>query len=113
MTSTDSASLITPVSTHKLRFKPEVRERGKISLVRANSDFRLLLAFYRLKTDSIGFKPEVRGRVSKLMVSLDLTRTLPFSDKRSVPACYHGGNISTLDSDFDVHRSGRNKLFET
>ena len=39
----------------------------------------------------------------------NLTRPLPFSDKRSVPACYHGGNISTLDSDSDVHRSLRNK----
>ena len=104
--------MITPLSTHKLRFKPEVRERDKISLVRTNSDFRLLLAFYQLKTDNFGFKPEVRGRVSKLMVSLDLTRTLPFSEKRSVPACYHGGNISILDSDFDVHRSRRNKQFE-
>ena len=39
----------------------------------------------------------------------NITRPLPFSDKRSVPPCYHGGNISTLDSDSDAHRSRRNK----
>ena len=54
----------------------------------------------------------LRGN-SLILMDYPLTRPLPFSDKRSVPACYHGGNISTLDSDFDVHRSGRNKRFET
>ena len=53
------------------RFKSEVREREKISWVRANSQGSiplvgplkvLLRVFYRLKTDNFRFKPEVRGR---------------------------------------------------
>ena len=64
-----------------------------------------------------GSKMAVTGKVifNNIILTepfISLTRPLPFSDKRSVPACYHGGKILTLDSDFDVHRSRRNKQFE-
>ena len=89
----DSAYVITPVYTLKLplfhlkfqktdkfRFKPEVRWRGEISLVQANSEGSitivellkvLLLAMYHMKNNNFRFRPELRGRISKLMISLD------------------------------------------
>ena len=39
--------------------------------------------------------------------SRGLTRRLPFSDKRSVPANYHSFNFSILNSDSNAHRSRR------
>ena len=54
--------------------------RSKISLVQEKSEGSitlvgplkvLLLAFYQLRTCNFRFKPEMRGRISKLMVSLD------------------------------------------
>ena len=50
----------------------------------------------------------VRGGPEKVTNST-LTRRFSFIDKRSVPANYHGGISSTLNSDSDGHRSRRNK----
>ena len=38
-----------------------------------------------------------------------LTRRLPFNDNGSVPTCYYGGNILTLNSDSDADRSRINE----